>query len=143
MEMIDRNNKKLSISRKTKPLSINRTNLYYRHVPISDEEYMIKHIIDEVYTKHPEFGYRRMTIILKRDYGIITNRKRTCRYMQEMCIHSFCSCSIYMVKYLYPYLLRGLNIDYPNQVWSIDDITYCRIKRGFMYLIAIIDWYST
>ncbi|MGJ7046081.1 transposase InsO family protein [Thermoanaerobacterium thermosulfurigenes] len=51
--------------------------------------------------------------------------------------------SIYMVKYLYPYLLRGLNIDHPNQVWSIDDITYCRIKRGFMYLIAIIDWYST
>ena len=65
--------------------------------------------------------------------------------MREMGIHGFCpgpnlSKRLHS-EYLYPYLLRGLNIDHPNQVWSID-ITYCRMKHGFMYLVAIIDWYS-
>jgi putative transposase len=69
MKMIDRENKKLSISRQAKLLSINRTSLYYKSAPISDEEYLIKRIIDEVYTSHPEYGYRRMTTILNRDYG--------------------------------------------------------------------------
>lgn len=145
MKMIDRENKKLSISRQAKLLSINRTSLYYKSAPISDEEYLIKRIIDEVYTSHPEYGYRRMTTILNRDYGVLINRKRTRRYMREMGIHGFCpgpNLSKRMhAKYLHPYLLRGLNIDRPNQVWSID-ITYCRMKRGFMYLAAIIDWYS-
>ncbi|HOM41983.1 MAG: IS3 family transposase [Lutisporaceae bacterium] len=145
MKMIDRENKKLSISRQAKLLSINRTSLYYKSAPISDEEYLIKRIIDEVYTSHPEYGYRRMTTILNRDYGVLINRKRTRRYMREMGIHGFCpgpNLSKRMhAKYLHPYLLRGLNIDRPNQVWSID-ITYCRMKRGFMYLVAIIDWYS-
>ncbi|WP_432422610.1 IS3 family transposase, partial [Thermoanaerobacterium thermosaccharolyticum] len=145
MKMIDRGDKKLSISRQAKLLSVNRTSLYYKTVPTSDEEYMIKRIIDEVYTAHPEYGYRRMTTILRRDYGILINRKRTRRYMREMGIHGFCpgpnlSKRLHN-KYLYPYLLKGLNIDHPNQVWSID-ITYCRMKRGFMYLVAIIDWYS-
>jgi putative transposase len=145
MKMIDRGDKKLSISRQAELLSINRTSLYYKPVPTSDEEYMIKRIIDEVYTAHPEYGYRRMTTILRRDYGILINRKRTRRYMREMGIHGFCpgpnlSKRLHN-KYLYPYLLKGLNIDHPNQVWSID-ITYCRMKRGFMYLVAIIDWYS-
>jgi len=71
--------------------------------------------------------------------------KRTRRYMREMGIHGFCPgpnlSKRLHGKYLYPYLLRGLNIDHPNQVWSID-VTYCRMKRGFMYLVAIIDWYS-
>jgi len=145
MKMIDRNNKRLSISRQAKLLSINRTSLYYKSVPISDEEYLNKRIIDEIYTAHPEYGYRRMTTILNRDYGILINRKRTRRYMREMSIHGFCPgpnlSKRLHGKYLYPYLLRGLNIDRPNQVWSID-ITYCRMKRGFMYLVAIIDWYS-
>ncbi len=65
--------------------------------------------------------------------------------MREMGIHGFCPgpnlSKRLRGKYVYPYLLRGLNIDHPNQVWSID-ITYCRMKHGFMYLTAIIDWYS-
>jgi putative transposase len=65
MNMIDRNDRKLSISKQAELLSINRTSLYYKPVPISDEEYRIKRIIDEVYTEHPEYGYRRMTVILK------------------------------------------------------------------------------
>lgn len=136
---------KLSITRQAELLTLNRTSLYYKPVPISDEEYRIKWIIDEVYSLHPEYGYRRMTVILNRDYSIVINRKRVRRYMREMGIHGFCpgpnlSKRLHK-KYLHPYLLRGLKIDHPNQVWSID-ITYCRMKKGFMYLCAIIDWHS-
>ena len=145
MKMIDREEKKLSITKQAELLSINRTSLYYKPVPANDEEYLIKRIIDEIYTAHPEYGYRRMTNILNREYHIRINRKRTRRYMREMGIHGFCPgpnlSKRLHGKYLYPYLLRGLNIDHPNQVWSID-VTYCRMKRGFMYLVAIIDWYS-
>jgi putative transposase len=145
MKMIDKNEKKLSISKQAELLNINRTSLYYKPVPVKNEEYKIKGIIDEIYTAHPEYGYRRITIILRRDYGIYINRKRTLRYMQEMCIHGFCpgpnlSKRVHS-KYVYPYLLRNLKIDHPNQVWAID-ITYCRMKRGFMFMVAIIDWYS-
>jgi putative transposase len=83
-----------------------------------------------------------MTVFLNRDYGIKINRKRTRRYMRQMGIHGFCpgpnlSKQLHG-KYLYPYLLRGLNIDHPDQVWSVD-ITYCRMNHGFMYMVAIID----
>ena len=145
MKMIDKGDEKLSITTQAGFLSINRTSLYYKPVPANDEEYLIKRIIDEIYTAHPEYGYRRMTNILNREYHIRINRKRTRRYMREMGIHGFCpgpnlSKRIHG-KYLHPYLLRGLKINHPNQVWSID-VTYCRMKHGFMYLVAIIDWYS-
>ena len=126
-------------------LSISRSSLYYLPVQISNEELYIKRRIDELYTAHPELGYRRMTLFLKRDYGININKKRTRRYMREMGIHGFCPgpnlSKRLHGKYLYPYLLRGLNIDRPNQVWSID-ITYCRLNHRFMYLCGIIDWFS-
>jgi len=126
-------------------LTISRTSLYYRPLPISEEELYIKRIIDKLFTQHPDLGYRRMTIFLNRDYGIEINRKRTRRYMREMGIHGFCPgpnlSKRLHGKYLYPYLLRGLNIDHANQVWSID-ITYCRMRYGFMYMVAVIDWYS-
>ena len=146
MKMIDKSEDKLSITKQCDLLNINRTSLYYKAVEANrDEEFRIKWIIDEIYTKHPEYGYRRMTVILNRDYGIAINRKRTRKYMREMAIHGFCpgpnlSKRIHE-KYLHPYLLRELHIDRPNQVWSID-ITYCRMKKGYMYMVAIIDWYS-
>ena len=118
--MVNTKEQKLSISRQAFLLSINRTGLYYKPVPVSDEEYRIKWIIDEIYTSHPEYGYRRMTIILNRDYHIKINKKRVRRYMREMGIHGFCpgpNLSKHLhKKYLHPYLLRGLNIDHPNQV---------------------------
>jgi len=145
VKLVDMSNKKISISRQAELLTISRTSLYYRPVPISEEELYIKRIIDELYTQHPDLGYRRMTIFLNRDYGIKINRKRTRRYMREMGIHGFCPgpnlSKRLHGKYLYPYLLRGLNIDHVNHVWSID-ITYCRMRHGFMYMVAIIDWYS-
>ncbi len=108
--MIDKEDKKLSITDQAQLLSINRTSLYYKPVPIGDEEYHIKWFIDEIYTAHPEYGYRRITVILKRDYHVPINRKRVRRYMRDMGIHGFCpgpnlSKHIH-AKYLYPYLLR-------------------------------------
>ena len=91
MKMIDREEKKMCITKQAEPLGINRTSLYYKSVPVNDEEYLIKHVIDEIYMAHPEYGYRRMTNILSRDYHIRINRKRTRRYMREMCIHGFCA----------------------------------------------------
>lgn len=110
--MIERDNKTLSISRQAKLLSLNRTSLYYKPVPINEKELKIKRLIDEIYTKHPEYGYRRMTTILNRDYGVDVNKKRTRRYMRKMGIHGFCpepnlSKRLHS-KYVYPYLLRGL-----------------------------------
>jgi len=145
VKLIEKDNKKLSIKRQAELVGISRTSLYYKPVPISEEELYIKWIIDELYTAHPDLGYRRMTIFLNRDYGIKINRKRTRRYMREMGIHGFCPgpnlSKRLHGKYLYPYLLRGLNIDHPNQVWSVD-ITYCRMQSGFMYMCAIVDWYA-
>ena len=145
MAMIDSKDEKLSITKQAKLLGINRTSLYYTPVPVGDEEYEIKKLIDEIYTAHPEYGYRRMTIVINEQHDIHINRKRVRRYMREMAIHGFCPGPNLSKrahgKYIHPYLLRGLKIDHPNQVWSID-ITYCRMKRGFMYLVAIIDWYS-
>jgi len=145
LHLVEAKNETISVTRQTALLGINRTSLYYKPVPICDEVYQIKRLIDEIYTAHPEFGYRRMTKYLNKKYNISINRKRTRHYMREMGIHGFCpgpnlSKRIHR-KYLYPYLLAGMTIDRPNQVWSID-ITYCRMKRGFMYLAAIIDWHS-
>jgi putative transposase len=77
--MIERDNKKLSISKQAKLLSLNRTSLYYKPVPVNDEELQIKRLIDEIYTKHPEYGYRRMTTILNRDYGVVIK----CRFSRS------------------------------------------------------------
>lgn len=102
------------------------------------------HRIDEIYMKHPYFGYRRMTRTLK-NQGYPVNRKRIRRLMQLMGLEAVypkpnLSKRLH-AKYCRPYLLRGLTIDRPNQVWGID-ITYIRMGKGFMYLFNIIDWYS-
>jgi len=75
MKMIDRNEKKLSITRQAELLSLNRTSVYYKPAPVNEEEYLIKRIIDEIYASYPEYGYRRMTSILNKDYHIHINRK--------------------------------------------------------------------
>jgi putative transposase len=105
-------------------------------------------MIDLEYLENPFYGKRRMTAVLNRvliDEGLCVNMKRVSRLMQLMCIEA-----IYPKKRLsqpdknavkYPYLLRGLTIDSPNQVWATD-ITYIRMRSGFLYMTAVIDWYS-
>jgi putative transposase len=142
--MLKTDNKELSLSTQAELLSLNRTSLYYKPVEPSDEEIAIKHRIDEVYTKHPYFGYRRITAELNRA-GMNVNHKRIQRYMQEMGIKGICHGPNLSKRNIadatYPYLLNGLVIDHPDHVWSID-ITYIRLKHSWMYLTAVMDQFS-
>ncbi len=99
--------------------------------------------IDRIHTDNPTYGYRKITDVLRKDFVI--NRKRVQRLMQEMGILAIYPkpnlSKRYHAQYVKPYLLRNLNIVRPNQVWGID-ITYIKMRKGFMYLFIIIDWYS-
>lgn len=101
-------------------------------------------LIDEQYTERPIYGRRKMTIYL-RQKGYDVNPKRIRRLMQKMgleAIYPKPRTSVANQEHkIYPYLLRWLEITRPNQVWSTD-ITYIRMQKGFMYLVAVIDWYS-
>ena len=125
-------------------LDINRTSIYYKGSPVSDDELACKEIIDHLHTDNPTWGARQMSAQLKaRGYRV--GRRKARRYMNEMDIHSIypkmnLSKRMQQAK-VCPYLLRNAVIDKPNQAWSID-ITYIPIKHGFLYLTAVIDWYS-
>ncbi|WP_422120685.1 IS3 family transposase [Koleobacter methoxysyntrophicus] len=142
--MVEKDSKEITVKRQCELLDINRTSIYYTPVPISPEEIEIKHKIDEIYTRWPTYGYRRITAMLKR-YGYEINRKRVRRYMREMGIYGICPGPNLSKRnkqhHTYPYLLRNLPIERPNQVFGID-ITYIRMKHGWMYLVALIDWHS-
>ncbi|MCU9602312.1 IS3 family transposase [Pallidibacillus thermolactis] len=144
VNMIEWQDSELSITKQAELLSLNRSSLYYKPVGPSAEDVAIKHRIDEIYTKYPFYGSRRITALLNQE-GVNINRKRVQRHMREMGIQA-----VYpgpnlskrnLQHRIYPYLLKGVNINYPNHVWSID-ITYIRLQRSWMYLAAVIDWYS-
>lgn len=136
--------KELPVSVGAELMSINRTSVYYKGTGVSEQELACKAIIDRLHTDNPTWGARQMSSQLKmRGYHV--GRKKARRYMDEMAIDP-----IYPKPNLskrqkqaqvVPYLLRNAVIDAPNQAWSID-ITYIPMKRGFLYLTAIIDWYS-
>ncbi len=144
--MVERDNNEITIKRQADLLNVNRTSVYRpsQEKSESEENVQIMHQIDEIYMKHPYFGYRRMTRFL-RDRGFEVNRKRVRRLMQHMGLEAIYPkpnlSKRFHAKYVRPYLLRGLTINRPNQVWGID-ITYLRMGKGFMYLFNIIDWYS-
>lgn len=144
VNMIEWQDSELSITKQAELLSLNRSSLYYKPVGPSAEDVAIKHRIDEIYTKYPFYGSRRITALLIRE-GVNINRKRVQRHMREMGIQAVYPGSNLRKRNLqhriYPYLLKGVNINYPNHVWSID-ITYIRLQRSWMYLAAVIDWYS-
>lgn len=142
--MIEWENSEFSLSLQADLLGISRSSLYYRPVGISREEVSVKHRIDEIYTKYPFYGSRRITVTIRRE-GTGINRKRVQRYMLEMGIEA-----IYpgpnlskrnLANKIYPYLLRNVIVERVNQVWGID-ITYIRLDGGWMYLVAVIDWFS-
>jgi putative transposase len=124
-------------------LSLNRTGLYYRPVPPSAEEVALKHRIDEIYTQHPFYGSRRIEIALQPEFTV--NRKAVQRHMREMGIAGIVpgpNLSKRGVAHkIYPYLLRNVSITHPNQVWGID-ITYIRLHADWLYLVAVLDWFS-
>lgn len=134
----------MPLSRQAGLLSLSRSSLYYQAVEPSREEVALKHRIDEIYTCYPFYGSRRITCQLRRD-GFWVNRKAVQRHMREMGIAGICPgpnlSKRNQAQYVYPYLLKGRSVTQPNQVWGID-ITYIRLLRGWMYLVALLDWYS-
>jgi putative transposase len=111
---------------------------------VSAEEVAIRHRIDEIYTQYPFYGSRRITVQLQGE-EIAINRKAVQRHMREMGIAGICpgpNLSKRRIEHrIYPYLLGNLRASYPNHVWGID-ITYIRLRGGWMYLVAILDWFS-
>ena len=136
--------KELPVSTGANLLGINRTSVYYGGIPVSEEELECKAVIDHLHTDNPTWGARQMSAQLKlRGYQV--GRRKAGRYMREMDITPIypkmnLSKRVKQAK-VCPYLLRNAVIDCPNQAWSID-ITYISMKHGFLYLTAIINWYS-
>jgi putative transposase len=142
--VVDRRHPSLSVIRQCKLLDISRSGLYYQPAGISDEDLTLMKLIDRQYLATPFYGTRRIAAWLK-NQGYRVNRKRVRRLMQVMGLkaiyrHPRTSQPAPGHK-IYPYLLSGMEITRPNQVWAAD-ITYIPMARGFLYLVAIIDWYS-
>lgn len=133
------------MKRQCELLGINRSTLYYKPRPESANNATLRRLIDEQYLKTPFYGSRKMTEHLK-DLDYFVNRKRIQRLMRQMGIEA-----VYAKKKrttirnpehkVYPYLLRNVEVNRPNQAWAAD-ITYLPQKQGFMYLVAVIDWFS-
>ena len=143
--MIESGNKALSIRKQCELVGLNRRSYYNVRKFESPENLDIMKHLDREYTEQPVFGSRRMVQVLKQKYGMQINRKRAQRLMRKMGLEA-----IYPKRRLslsgpesevFPYLLRDVEVNRPDQVWAAD-ITYIPMKSGFMYLVAIIDWYS-
>jgi len=135
----------LSVSSQCRLLSVPRSTYYYeRSDTESDENLSLMAEIDRLYLAHPENGSRMMTKVLRRQ-GHKLNRKRVQRLMRLMGIRSLApqpsTTKAHPAHPKYPYLLRNVSIDRPNQAWATD-ITYIPFKKGFLYLVAIMDWHS-
>lgn len=138
--------KNLSLSRQCKLVKLSRSSYYYKKRPISQRDNKLMNLIDEIFTENPDFGSRKIRDVLRRQ-KLKVSRKKVQRLMLFMGIQA-----IFPGKNLskpgkgsehkvYPYLLRKLSIVRPNQVWAMD-ITYIRLAHGFVYLTAVIDWFS-
>jgi putative transposase len=142
--MIDRGHKKLSLSCQCRLVDISRGSIYYKPSPISAENLKLMRLMDEQYLKTPFSGSRGMTNHLRR-LGYKVNRKRVRRLMRLMGLEAIYpkpkTSKAHPGHKIYPYLLKGLTIDQPNQVWSAD-ITYIPMNKGHMYLVAVMDWHS-
>lgn len=146
MALIERERSELPIKTQAELLSLNRSSLYYQPVAPSAEGVALKHRIDEIYTAHPFYGSRRITVVLNRErLEEPVNRKAVQRHMREMGIFGICpgpNLSKRSTEHrVFPYLLRHVTASYANHVWGID-ITYIRLQGGWMYLVAVLDWYS-
>jgi len=142
--MVERVSSDFSLMEQAALLSLSRSSLYYIPRPPSPQEVAVKHRIDAIYTEYPFYGSRRIAVTLRNE-GTSIGRNTVRAYMQEMGIEA-----VYpkpnlsaptLENRVYPYLLRGVKASFPNHIWGID-ITYIRLAQGWMYLVAILDWYS-
>ena len=142
--LIETDHSHLSVRRQCQLLGLSRATYYYEPASESKENLALMRLIDEEYTRHPFYGSRRMTLWLSQQ-GQAVNRKRVQRLMRLMgleAIYPKPKLSVADRQHkVYPYLLRDVAIERVDQVWSTD-ITYVPMTHGFMYLAAIIDWYS-
>jgi putative transposase len=142
--MIDLDFPHISIRRQCELLGLNRSTFYYAPATASECNLRLMRLIDEQYTKTPFYGWPRMTAHVRR-LGLPVNHKRVQRLMQTMGLQAIYPkprpSTAAKDHQIYPYLLNAVVLSRPNQVWSAD-ITYVRMAKGFMYLVAIIDWFS-
>lgn len=143
-EMLDRSDKTLSIRRQCALTGVARSGVYRPKKPANDNDLALMRRLDELFTAWPFLGSRRMTEMLRAE-GETINRKRVQRLMRKMGIAALGpkpnTTKPAPGHKIFPYLLRNLKIEQPNHVWAAD-ITYLPIGRGFLYLVAIIDWAS-
>lgn len=142
--MIEPGHKILSINRQCELLGLPRASLYYEAAPIDQLNVSLINFLDEQHTKYPFYGYRKLTCEANK-VGYAVNHKRIQRLLEQMGVQA-----VYTRKKpnlsspghkVFPYLLGNIVAQYPNHIWSVD-ITYIRMRLGFMYLVAIMDWYS-
>ena len=142
--LVEWDHEDLSVRRQCELLGLNRSTLYYQGIGESEENLQLMRRIDEQYMRRPILGSRRMRDWLETQ-EIFVNRKRIQRLMQLMGLEAIYPkprlSSAAKEHKIYPYLLRNVAVIRPNQVWSTD-ITYVGMAKGFMYLVAILDWYS-
>jgi len=142
--MLDKADPDYSVRQQCELLALGRSGVYYKPIPVNPAKLAILNRIDELYTMDPAWGGATIGTILRRE-GLIVSDPTVRRYMAEMGL-----AAIYpgpnlskraLENLIYPYLLRNLEIVRPNQVWGTD-ITYIRMKHGFLYLVAFMDWFS-
>jgi putative transposase len=148
--LLDRRHGRLSMRRQCALLGVARSGVYRPPRPVNDNDLALKRRIDELFTAWPFLGSRRLTTLLRSEGHVLgldprINRKRVQRLMRKMGIAALGPKPRTTMPApghkIYPYLLRGLAVDRPNQVWAAD-ITYIPIGRGFLYLVAVMDWAS-
>lgn len=142
--MIEVDHPNLSIRRQCELIGLNRSSYYYQPAAETELNLTLMRLLDEQYLKTPFYGYPKMTVHL-RELGYPINRKRVARLMKLMGLQSVApkpnTSQPRKEHKIYPYLLQDVKIERINQVWS-SDITYIPMHQGFMYLVAILDWYS-
>lgn len=145
--LVDKNNKKINTTRQAELLGISRSSIYYNPAEISDADIATMNLIDQIYTKQPFYGKRKIKALLNNQHNIPIGVKHTKTLMNIMGLEAIYPkkknglSAINKDHKIYPYLLNNYQIIQPNQVWSTD-ITYIKLQNGFCYLIAIIDWFS-
>jgi putative transposase len=143
--MVDKDDDSLSVRSQCELLDLNRSTLYYKPVEPDTENLELMRLIDRIFLEHPYFGARRIREWLRREHDKLVTRKRVRRLMKLMGLETVYrrprTSQPESGHKIYPYLLRDLEITDPNQVFA-SDITYIPMAKGFLYLVAVIDWSS-
>jgi len=143
--MLDKSNDEISMRTQCGLLGLSRSGLYYSPCPENPYNIELMNLIDEEFTRHPFMGVETMTMYLRKDKRKHCGPKRVRRLMRKMglmAVYPKPKTSISNEQHkVYPYLLRDITVNRPNQVWATD-ITYIRLRSGFAYLVAIMDWHS-